>query len=392
MNSQTVSKTKSNKAFMILSALGILFVVDRHCGDAVGLFTSVFSYGSFFMPMFMFISGYFWKEKHLESWRSIGTYLAGKFKKLMVPYLLWAVFYGFLVLLLNRAGMELPRPTVRNFIYSVFTDGTTFGINGAAWFVPVLFAVTAVYTVLRKILGRVWNDTGALAAFVLLGAWTAALAKRPDGLYNKALLLYKTAFFIQFFHLGLYFNRYMEKTFDRINGLALCLGLAVVNMLLLAKYGSLENGVLSVMKGLPDGNGFIPLITSVTGIFFWLKISKFLEPVLGENRLVNYISDHTFFIMVHHMLFIDAFSGILYGACRLGVPGLAGFDAAAFKSDPWYLFTPKPWMAAAYFLFSVTASVLFSRLFDRLVCQIKRQCAYRLRSACRSERNEESRG
>lgn len=329
MNAQTISKTKSNKAFMILSALGILFVVDRHSGDAIGLFVSIFPYGSFFMPMFMFISGYFWKEKHLESWRSVGTYLLGKFKKLMVPYLLWSVLYGFLTIALNRAGMNLAQPTVRNFVYSVFTDGTAFGLNGAAWFVPVLFAVTASYTVGRKLLGRLWNDSLALAAFIALGAAAVWLTK-SHGVYYKALLLYKSAFFIQFFQMGLYFNQYLEKWFDRINGLGLCLAMMAVNFLLLAKYGNLDLGVLSVMDGFYTGNCLVPLITSLTGILFWLKIAKFMEPVLGNNRLVNYISGHTFFIMMHHMLFLVAFSGVLYLGMNLGIPGLERFDAGLF--------------------------------------------------------------
>lgn len=49
---------KSNKAFMLLSAFGIIFVLDSHCGAVLG-FARLFPYDSFFMPMFVFISGYF---------------------------------------------------------------------------------------------------------------------------------------------------------------------------------------------------------------------------------------------------------------------------------------------------------------------------------------------
>ena len=45
---------KSNKAFMILSALGIIFVVDVHLGQPLAILTNIFPYDSFFMPMFAF--------------------------------------------------------------------------------------------------------------------------------------------------------------------------------------------------------------------------------------------------------------------------------------------------------------------------------------------------
>ena len=94
MAENILQKSKSNKPFMILSALGILFVVDCHSGNGIRFFASVFPYDSFFMPMFMFISGYFFKEKHIATVVDLLQYIKGKFLKLLVPYLLWAVVYG----------------------------------------------------------------------------------------------------------------------------------------------------------------------------------------------------------------------------------------------------------------------------------------------------------
>ena len=62
----TMAKEKSNKQFMLLSALGIFFVVDMHAGSPFGIFNSIFNYESFFMQMFVFISGYFFTEKNIH--------------------------------------------------------------------------------------------------------------------------------------------------------------------------------------------------------------------------------------------------------------------------------------------------------------------------------------
>ena len=61
------SGQKDNKAFMLLSALGILFVVDAHLGQSISFLTQIFPYDSFFMPMFAFVSGYFFQEKNVSS-------------------------------------------------------------------------------------------------------------------------------------------------------------------------------------------------------------------------------------------------------------------------------------------------------------------------------------
>lgn len=370
MNQTVFSKVKSNKAFMILSALGILFVVDAHASAEMGAVSALFPYNSFFMPMFMFISGYFWKEKIIEDWCSAVGYLKNKFEKLMVPYLLWGVFYWLLMHLLNGLGLNWPRLTVRDFVYSVMTDGTTCSLNGAAWFVPTLFAVVVTYTVLRKLARPVWNDTAMLIVFVILGAGTVALTQR--GVYHKALLLYKTGFFIQFFHLGFYFRHRLEKWFDSVNGLGMCAILAVINMLLQLRYDSIAFGRCAFMSDFESSNHLLPLITSVTGIFFWLKVAKFTEPILGNSRLVNYISDNTFFIMMHHLAFVSLFSGALMLGMKAGIPALSRFDAAAFLTDPWYTYGKVAWVRAAYFLFAITATLLACKLCDRAALCLKK--------------------
>ena len=52
-------RDKSNKKFMLLSAIGIFMVVDSHTFTAFNILGDFLPYNSFFMPMFVFISGYF---------------------------------------------------------------------------------------------------------------------------------------------------------------------------------------------------------------------------------------------------------------------------------------------------------------------------------------------
>lgn len=383
MKTQFDTKRKSNKAFMLLSALGILFVVVCHTGNSVGPFVHVFPYDSFFMPMFVFISGYFFKVKNIETCGKIAKYTANKFMKLMVPYLLWAVFYGVFVTLTENFGLlHWSNLTFSSLWKSVLSGGSTFNVNGAAWFVPLLFSVTIVYIVIRKMFNRIWNDSVALVVFVLIGA--AAVYFSRDERFNKiyTLLLLKTAFFIQFYQFGIFFKKYLEKWFDSVNGMLLCLAMVAINLLLLFKYENITFVRCASMSGFITNNYFLPLITSVTGIFFWLKIAKALTPILGENKIINFISDNTFFIMIHHLFFANVFSAVLYFGMKIGINVLAGFNTAQFKASPWYIFSPSPWFKTAYFIFSVVATLLACKAFDmlmqptkKLYCKLKEKLA-----------------
>ena len=54
-NVMNVGKTKSNKQFMLLTFLGILFMLDDHSGHSFNLFANIFPYNSFYMPLLSLI-------------------------------------------------------------------------------------------------------------------------------------------------------------------------------------------------------------------------------------------------------------------------------------------------------------------------------------------------
>ena len=87
--SQSSARSKSNKKFMVLSAIGIFMVVDHHTFTAFNLFGDFIPYNSFFMPMFVFISGYFNK---VDGTTNLWTYLKKKVRTLLVPFFGIAAF------------------------------------------------------------------------------------------------------------------------------------------------------------------------------------------------------------------------------------------------------------------------------------------------------------
>ena len=358
-------KRKTDKSMMILSALGILFVIDGHCGMPLNLFARVFPYDSFFMPMFVFISGYFYNNRHAETVRSTVLYIKDKFLKLMVPYILWSIFYGVLVTGLRNAGIATwSGTTFLSLPGNILSYGTTFDVNGAAWFVPMLFFTILTYVILRKIFGKFFQDYLAMAGFVALGCLSVYFCRQGYNLDARYLMLLKIGFFIQFFHLGYFFRNHGDAWFKKQNALKICLLLMLVNGCLMLWYPDLNFYSCAFMNDFKKNGMLVPFVTSLTGILFWLKISQCLSAGLGENKLVNLISNHTFFIMEHHLLSKNILY-VLFWLLRdkVGLHVFMDLDAAMLKSDSWYFYGPNFGVCLLTFLFCLFFTLLCCVLY-----------------------------
>ena len=84
------TKVKSNEQFMLLSAIGIIVVVFCHMPAELFAFTEIFP----FITLFVFVSGYFYKEQNEDN---IGSYIYYKFKKLIIPFLIINLVYGIII-------------------------------------------------------------------------------------------------------------------------------------------------------------------------------------------------------------------------------------------------------------------------------------------------------
>lgn len=86
------SKEKTvNMQFAVLSALGMFFVVDGHLNNSYLDIGGLFPYYSFHMPLFAFISGYFFLPGSEDR---AGNYIKKKAVRLLVPYMAYNLLYG----------------------------------------------------------------------------------------------------------------------------------------------------------------------------------------------------------------------------------------------------------------------------------------------------------
>ena len=82
---------KTDYRFKILYAIGMIMVVAGHYteGGGINILANWFPYYGFHLGLFLFASGYFYKEK---SEQHVGQYILKKATHLLVPLFLWNCF------------------------------------------------------------------------------------------------------------------------------------------------------------------------------------------------------------------------------------------------------------------------------------------------------------
>ena len=368
------TKGKSNKKFMILSAIGIFMVVDHHTFTAVNLLGDYIPYNSFFMPMFVFISGYFNK---VGPETNLGKYTLKKLRSLLLPYLIISVLVmGFQWLInLIKMGEIVPWPSgyLLYMLERVITSGSPYGMVIPMWFVITLFATLMVYAIAKKLFGRIWNSYVMFGIFVILHLVAVYLAKNttPEALH-WFLIPVKVMFFLPFLELGiLYREKFEKKHSEMVAGgkLAILFGLLMFNVI---RTLYLPNAYDVAFDGLDELAGFTspfivtPLISSFVGILFWLTVVELIGKPFYESRFVNYLSSNTFWVMGMHILFYNVLNCILLLITRY-IVYLPYFGIEGFQNSEFYFWEIHPNIKLAYVAVGLLGPLGVKWIYDRVL-------------------------
>lgn len=292
------NEEKYNMTLCILSGIAIIMIVAGHAGYNLFTVGDLFPYYSFHVPLFMFISGYFYKEKEeAHPFRYCGK----KVKRLLVPYFIWNLLYGIVTWLLHLSGFGLGGElNFWNLLAEPFISGYQFLYNYAAWFVPVLFIVEMLNLCMRLLLkklhlGYEWLIlagslfVGMTVVWLAIGGHVWGYYKMP----GRILFLYPC------FQMGQFYKKKLEAkdTLGNLPYFMLVIGIQLV--LTFVCNGLAYSSVWCT--GFANGS-VIPYVTAVSGIAFWLRTAKILTPLLQDNRYVQYLGKNTYAIMMHHVM------------------------------------------------------------------------------------------
>ncbi len=324
----------------------MVMVVAGHIGYNIMTVGELFPYYSFHVPLFMFISGYFYKESEEKH---PFVYVKKKVCRLLVPYLAWNLVYGIVAWAMRAGGFAMGEGvSLRTLLLAPFLHGYQFIYNYAAWFVPVLFVIEmmnlfarmAVRWAMRRIQDMTDKDLeGVVEWLMLAGSLVVGMAVVWFAIGGHVWGNYKAfgriLFLFPCFQMGQFYNKKLEK-YDKLGNLAY-FAVVVGSQTIL---GVCCNGLaFSSVWCTGFANGpVIPYVTTVSGIAFWLRIAKLSEPLLKESRLVRYLGQHTFAVMMHHVMAFMLVKTVIAGiAVYTGY--CADFDFGEFYTniDYYYL-------------------------------------------------------
>lgn len=369
-----------NTAFGILSALAILMIVAGHSGYDILSVGSLFPYYSFHVPLFMFISGYFYRSEE----ETPLLYLKKKARRLLLPYFVWNAVYGVLAWALRAfGGFSMGEAvSLKTLFVTPFLNGYQFIYNFAAWFVPVLFIVELMNLCMRLILKKIHlcNEWLILVCSLAVGVCVVQLAieGRVWGLYKtpgRILFLYPC------FQMGQFYKKKLESR-DTLGNVPYFFIVTGVQILLhLCCNGLAYSSVWCT--GFANGP-LIPYVTAVSGIAFWLRVSKALAPLCEEKRsgeaahnpaggFLLYLGRNTYAVMMHHIMAFMLVKAVLAGiAAHTGY--LADFDFVRFYADIDYYYLVKGSEAfqMVYLAAGVGLPLLIQRGLDRLLPAVRR--------------------
>jgi len=347
--------------FGILSALAMIMIVAGHAGYDILTVGGLFPYYSFHVPLFLFISGYFYRE---EEERAPLLYLKKKAKRLLLPYFIWNLVYGLAAFGLRAlGGFSLGEPiSLKSLFLDPFLNGYQFIYNFAAWFVPVLFLIEVMNLCMRLLLGKLRLKREWL---ILAGSLAVGMAVVQFAIDGRVWGLYKTPGRILFlypcFQMGQFYRQKLERhdTLGNLPYFAAVLGVQVV--LNLCCNGLAYSSVWCT--GFANGP-VIPYVTVVSGIAFWLRAAKVITPALGESRAVRYLGRNTYAVMMHHIMAFMLVKGVLAGiASHTGY--LSDFDFVSFHTNIDYYYLVKG--AEAFKMVYLAAGVLLPLGLQRAI-------------------------
>lgn len=328
-----------NLAFRYLYGFAILFVLLSHCdGGGVEMLSNWMHFGAFHLGIFVFGSGYFFREEKLLNPR---LYLWNKVKRLLIPLWCWNLFYGLLLTLLHGLNFTFGEPlTLRGILLFPLNSENLYVLNMGSWFIFPFFCVQILYgagKLLLNLLGRP-KVTDRILQALFVTAGFAGVYFAGHGYHEYALYpVFRILYFMPFYAFGMLYRDFLEKYLSKAPA-ALYFGTCLlISLMLNARFGKAVY-VIPSSCDYPFGM-WATYLAGAVGILFWLRVSTVLADFGKECIPLLVLGRSTWDIMFHQFAGIMAVKAVFAVTGRIfGI--FRDFDPAAFSGDIWYLYRP----------------------------------------------------
>ena len=363
---------KTDYRFKFLYAVGMVMILTIHAnGIGISLLYDWFPAHGFAIALFVFCSGYFYKDRNEQN---IPGYILKKARTLLLPLYLWNLFYGLLVWALRPLGFTIGlMPSFSTLVLMPLYEGSQFEYNMGSWYIAPMF-MTEVANILLRRLFRVAGSRRRECAYFLgtlalgiLGVWLSQRVVRTGWM----LALLRLTYFLPFYALGIFYQRVLEE-YDRVPDAAWYALLFFLQYLVVIIVGHFPVYTFSRCDNFTDGL-LTPFIAGVLGLGFWLRTARLMEPTFARDKWVNIVADNSMSIMMNHFLgFMLVKTG--FALLQRFTSRCQDFDLAQFKSNLVYFYAPG---GRVFYIFYLAAGLLVPIGLQALVNLVKRRFARR---------------
>ena len=374
----------------VLSALAITFVVLGHMNFyARGrleitltepmTFHGWFPYYAFHLPLFLFISGYFFPDLPEDGpfFPALLRFLWKKVKKLLLPYYLLTGLSLLSVSWLHVRG-QTPWDTfsLSGWLLSPWTKPFLITFATPAWYLPALFLSEVFFLLLRQLFRLLIRrslprEIMLLAAALALGA--AAVYYQETSAPNETIVVYLRSVVMLFFmQAGALYRLHLEKHDTLKSGWYFLVVFAAQLLLILLSGSNALSPELYALAGFGK-TGWVYFIGGLTGLMLWLRVSTLIASLPRKSILLAFAGKNTLYIMGLHTFSWFLFNALLKAvrAQKLFPALLSGFSSVNAQTL-YYCCTNNPRMILLYYAVGMVLPLLTAWLIQAVFRLLRR--------------------
>jgi len=368
-----VEKKNTNLQFQFMYAISMIMVVAGHCLGG-GIFFEESVLVQFATTYFVFSSGFFYKKEDEDN---VLKAIIKKTKKLVVPLYIWTILYGLFVNYLCVYGFTINsqftdgRFTLYNIILGPILTGHEFALNCPSWFVMPLYTTFIVNLLLSKLLSKVkWNVIVLEVLYLFFAIFM--LWVKWDSVW--CLPIQRMAIFLSVYGMARVYKEYIYGKIE--NTVYVYIALLVLQALLLCINGG-HMAIAFVSSGIYE-RPYVSFIQMFIAIFFVVVLSKDVQQIMKNSRILKLISKHTYGIMMHQLLAFFCFNTLLFFLSKNNL--FEGFDVNAFKSNVYYQFTfnGNRFMLMVYLLLGIFIPIIIDLVIYNINKMVKKSLYFKI--------------
>ncbi len=348
----------------IARGIGIVLMVMGHC-DNIGKISSFVNL--FHMSLFIFLSGYLFKNRQINSFSELIIYLWKRIYRLYSFYLIFEILFylcsdffleiGFYSSHISYGGKFIfPIQSFKDFVLHILQIVILMGREpfcAAFWFIVSLIFVTSGYAILNYVSNKQKIISNSL--FVLLGCVLSfCIGCTVSALHINIPRLFPAFTFLLIYHLGNLYYIY-QKNFNLSSLLKTIIFFAsIIILIILHQYGKIS------MNSNSFPNFAFFLLSSFCGIYAVIFLSKMFAKIKVLSKIFLKIGKSSLLIMALHLVAfkIVMFIQYLFGAIKYeDIARLTGYD----NNNGWYI---------VYVLVGVFVPIMFSDLYYLIIRKI----------------------